>query len=199
MITPSIAGLRAGALAAVAALLLSPAVLAAPGAGISTLGPVATVPSPRPAVRTAENTKKSPAALVHRTQTVVIYGNPTVRVYENDPRLGGAYDDVDRYGPTSVEVDVIPPPPHDGYYDAYDRGPVDAYAPRYRDLPPVPVERGTGPGVAVAVAGGSIAVSKRDHAERWEACDERYRSFRWSDGTFQPYGHRPRQLCPYLR
>ena len=33
----------------------------------------------------------------------------------------------------------------------------------------------------------------------WRACDDRFRSFRWSDGTYQPYGGGPRRLCPYLR
>lgn len=31
------------------------------------------------------------------------------------------------------------------------------------------------------------------------ACERRYNSFRRSDGTYQPYGGRPRELCPYLR
>lgn len=60
---------------------------------------------------------------------------------------------------------------------------------------------GYGPGIAAGVAaiiGGSIAASQRDHGDAWQRCDDRYNSFRWSDGTFQPYGDGPRQLCPYL-
>jgi hypothetical protein len=30
-------------------------------------------------------------------------------------------------------------------------------------------------------------------------CERRYASFRRSDGTYQPYGDRPRELCPMLR
>jgi len=30
-------------------------------------------------------------------------------------------------------------------------------------------------------------------------CERRYSSFRRSDGTYQPYGSRPRELCPLLR
>lgn len=55
------------------------------------------------------------------------------------------------------------------------------------------------PGIAGLIIGGAIASSQRDYRDRWEMCDARYRSFRWSDGTFQPYGGGPRQLCPYLR
>jgi hypothetical protein len=55
-----------------------------------------------------------------------------------------------------------------------------------------------GAGIAALIIGGAIAASRRDYRDRWEECDERYRSFRWSDGTFQPYGGGPRQLCPYL-
>ncbi|MGE0767683.1 MAG: BA14K family protein [Hyphomicrobiaceae bacterium] len=62
--------------------------------------------------------------------------------------------------------------------------------------------RGYGPGIvgsiAGAIIGGSIIASQRDHRDAWDRCDARYRSFRWSDGTFQPYGDGPRQLCPYL-
>ena len=60
---------------------------------------------------------------------------------------------------------------------------------------------GYGPGIAAGVAaiiGGSIAASQRDYGDAWQRCDDRYNSFRWSDGTFQPYGNGPRQLCPYL-
>ena len=31
-----------------------------------------------------------------------------------------------------------------------------------------------------------------------ERCAYRFRSFRYSDGTYQPYGGGPRELCPYL-
>jgi hypothetical protein len=64
-------------------------------------------------------------------------------------------------------------------------------------------DRGVGPaigaGIAGLIIGGAIAASQRDYRDRWEQCDEQYRSFRWSDGTFQPYGGGPRELCPYLR
>ena len=32
----------------------------------------------------------------------------------------------------------------------------------------------------------------------YERCADRYRSFRYSDGTYQPYGGGPREVCPYL-
>ncbi len=32
----------------------------------------------------------------------------------------------------------------------------------------------------------------------YERCARAYNSFRYEDGTFQPYGDRPRRLCPYL-
>ena len=35
-------------------------------------------------------------------------------------------------------------------------------------------------------------------ADPYERCAYRFRSFRYSDGTFQPYGGGPRELCPYL-
>lgn len=53
-------------------------------------------------------------------------------------------------------------------------------------------------GIASAIIGGSIVASQRSHGDAWQRCDARYKSFRWSDGTFQPYGDEPRQLCPYL-
>lgn len=56
-----------------------------------------------------------------------------------------------------------------------------------------------GAGIASIIIGGAIDASKRRYRSRWERCDDRYRSFRWSDGTFQPYGGGPRKLCPYLR
>lgn len=54
-------------------------------------------------------------------------------------------------------------------------------------------------GIAGALALGIIASSASVSHSRsdWERCDARYRSFRWSDGTFQPYNG-PRKLCPYL-
>jgi len=59
-----------------------------------------------------------------------------------------------------------------------------------------------GPGVAGAIAGaiigGTIIASQRDYRDAWDRCADTYRSFRWSDGTFQPYGGAPRQICPYL-
>ena len=54
-------------------------------------------------------------------------------------------------------------------------------------------------GAAAAIIGGAIANSRRSHAGRWERCDERYRTFRWSDGTYIPYVGSSRVLCPYLR
>lgn len=68
--------------------------------------------------------------------------------------------------------------------------------------------RWIGPAIVGSVIVGS-ALASRSYADdyyvgdygrdRWELCAETYRSFRWSDGTFQPYGGGPRQLCPYLR
>lgn len=63
--------------------------------------------------------------------------------------------------------------------------------------------RGIGPaigaGIAAAIIGGAIASSKRNYGGRWERCDDRFKTFRYSDGTYQPYGGGPRRLCPYLR
>ncbi len=54
-------------------------------------------------------------------------------------------------------------------------------------------------GTAALIIGGSIAESRAGYGDRWERCADRFRSFRWSDGTYQPYGDNPRRLCPYLR
>lgn len=35
-------------------------------------------------------------------------------------------------------------------------------------------------------------------ADPYERCAYRFRSFRYSDGTYQPYGGGPREVCPYL-
>lgn len=63
--------------------------------------------------------------------------------------------------------------------------------------------RRSGVGIAAGIAGlligGAIAASKRDYGDRWERCDRRYRTFRWSDGTYIPYVGSDRVLCPYLR
>lgn len=52
-------------------------------------------------------------------------------------------------------------------------------------------------GAAALIIGGSIAQSRAGYRDRWEMCADRYRSFSWDDGTFQPY-EGPRQICPYL-
>lgn len=54
-------------------------------------------------------------------------------------------------------------------------------------------------GTAALIIGGSVSSSQARYGDRWERCAARFRSFRWSDGTYQPYGDRPRVLCPYLR
>lgn len=54
-------------------------------------------------------------------------------------------------------------------------------------------------GIAALIIGGSISASRASYGDRWDRCDARFRSFRWSDGTYQPYGGGPRRLCPYLR
>ena len=54
-------------------------------------------------------------------------------------------------------------------------------------------------GTAALIIGGSIAESQARYGDRWEQCADRFQSFRWSDGTYQPYGDNPRRLCPYLR
>lgn len=36
------------------------------------------------------------------------------------------------------------------------------------------------------------------HVSPEERCANNFRSFRFSDGTYQPYGGGPRELCPYL-
>lgn len=69
-----------------------------------------------------------------------------------------------------------------------------------------------GAGIAGAILGGGYYYDRpyyyrtrryygprRVYRSAWRRCDRRYRSFRWSDGTFQPYGGGPRRLCPYLR
>lgn len=58
---------------------------------------------------------------------------------------------------------------------------------------------GVAAGIAGLLIGGAIVASQRDYGSRWEACDRRYRTFRWSDGTYIPYAGGPRELCPYLR
>lgn len=56
-----------------------------------------------------------------------------------------------------------------------------------------------GAGILGLIIGGSIAASRETYRSRWDDCAATYRSFRWSDGTFQPYGGGPREVCPYLR
>jgi len=56
--------------------------------------------------------------------------------------------------------------------------------------------------VAPAIIGGliigsTIAQSQAGYRDRWEMCANRYQSFSWSDGTFQPFDG-PRRVCPYL-
>lgn len=60
---------------------------------------------------------------------------------------------------------------------------------------------GINPGAAAALIIGGIILNEAFRAENrsdFERCDDRYRTFRWSDGTFQPSGGGPRKLCPYL-
>ncbi len=62
--------------------------------------------------------------------------------------------------------------------------------------------RGGGRWVAPAIIGGliigsTIAQSQAGYRDRWEMCADRFQSFSWSDGTFQPYDG-PRRVCPYL-
>jgi len=57
------------------------------------------------------------------------------------------------------------------------------------------------PGAAIGGLIGGILLNEAFRDSRGSdlrRCDNRYRSFRWSDGTFQPYGDGPRRLCPYL-
>lgn len=56
-----------------------------------------------------------------------------------------------------------------------------------------------GAGIAAAIIGGAISSSRRDYRDRWERCDDRYKTFSWEDGTYIPYVGSPRVLCPYLR
>lgn len=58
---------------------------------------------------------------------------------------------------------------------------------------------GIAAGIAGLIIGGAIANSQTSYRGRWDQCASTYRSFSWNDGTFQPYGGGPRQLCPYLR
>jgi hypothetical protein len=60
---------------------------------------------------------------------------------------------------------------------------------------------GISPGAAAAIIIGGILINEAFRAKRrsdFYRCDEDYLTFRWSDGTFQPYGGGPRRLCPYL-
>ncbi len=52
-------------------------------------------------------------------------------------------------------------------------------------------------GTAALIIGGSIAQSRASHGDRWEMCADRFVSFSWDDGTYQPY-EGPRRVCPYL-
>ncbi|MEL6746780.1 MAG: BA14K family protein [Pseudomonadota bacterium] len=59
-------------------------------------------------------------------------------------------------------------------------------------------------GIGAAVIGGLIInEALRNNRGRSNSaiarCEDDYRSFRRSDGTFQPFGGGPRRLCPYLR
>ncbi len=56
-----------------------------------------------------------------------------------------------------------------------------------------------GVGIAAIIIGGAIAASKDRYRDRWDRCDDEFRTFRWSDGTYIPYAGSPRVLCPYLR
>jgi hypothetical protein len=56
-----------------------------------------------------------------------------------------------------------------------------------------------GAGIAALIIGGSIAEARSSYPDRWERCEAEFRSFDPSDGTYQPYGGGPRELCPYLR
>lgn len=52
--------------------------------------------------------------------------------------------------------------------------------------------------IGTAIIGGAIAASRSGYGSRWQQCADTYRSFDWDDGTYQPYGDGPRELCPYL-
>lgn len=52
-------------------------------------------------------------------------------------------------------------------------------------------------GTAALIIGGSIAQSRASYRDRWEMCADRFVSFSWDDGTYQPY-EGPRRVCPYL-
>lgn len=52
-------------------------------------------------------------------------------------------------------------------------------------------------GIAALIIGGSIAESRAGYRDRWEMCADRYQSFSWDDGTYQPFDG-PRRVCPYL-
>lgn len=56
--------------------------------------------------------------------------------------------------------------------------------------------------IGSAIVGGTLASRGSygsSYGDAGQRCDDAYRSFRWSDGTYQPYGDGPRELCPYLR
>ncbi len=53
-------------------------------------------------------------------------------------------------------------------------------------------------GTAALILGGSIEASRAGYRDRWDRCADEFVSFRWSDGTYQPF-EGPRRLCPYLR
>lgn len=52
-------------------------------------------------------------------------------------------------------------------------------------------------GIAALIIGGTLAESRAGYRDRWEMCADRYQSFSWDDGTYQPYDG-PRRVCPYL-
>ncbi len=52
-------------------------------------------------------------------------------------------------------------------------------------------------GTAALILGGTIAQSRAGYRDRWDMCAQRYVSFSWDDGTYQPYDG-PRRVCPYL-
>ena len=70
------------------------------------------------------------------------------------------------------------------------------FGPRYRRFGPrYRYRRRILPGVVGGLVVGGLLIRGARLRDHHEWCEDRYRSYRRSDGTYQPYGGVPRRLC----
>ena len=107
---------------------------------------------------------------------------------------GGNVKDMRRF----FDEDIAPAAIRDWYRQGIQRITLSLYN---LDVPTIAAVNGPaiGAGIAAIIIGGAIAASKDRYRDRWDRCDDEFRTFRWSDGTYIPYAGGPRVLCPYLR